>query len=72
MTDPRSPHPDSDPAVDHDTRSDLEQAVASRADDVERGAAGDPDGDSPLEPSGTYNGVAGTGGVVKNQDETQQ
>ena len=72
MTDPRSPHPDSDPAVDHDTRSDLEQAVAARADDVERGVAGDPGAESPLDPSGTYDGVAGTGGVVKNQDETQQ
>lgn len=72
MTDPRTPHPDSDPAVDHDTRSDLEQAVASRSDDVERGAAGDPGDESPLEPSGVHDGVGGTGGVTKNQDLTQQ
>lgn len=72
MTDPRSPHPDSDPAVDHDSRSDIEQAVSSRADDVERGAAGDPDAESPLEPSGVPDGVAGTGGITKDQDQTAQ
>lgn len=72
MTDPRDPHPDSDPNGNHDTRSDLEQAVSSRADDVERGAAGDPDDETPLEPTGVHDGVSGTGGVVKNQDLTQQ
>jgi hypothetical protein len=67
----RSPHPDSDPAADTDTRSDIEQAVQARADDVER--LGSKVGNtSPLDPPGEFAGTAGTGGVVKNQDLTQQ
>ena len=70
MTDARDPHPDST-GNDSDTRSDIEQAVESRADDVER--AGSSSGaTSPLEPTGMPDGVAGTGGVTKNQDDTAQ
>lgn len=53
-----------------DTRSDIEQAVQSRADAVDAAAGG---GDtSPLEPTGVYDGVSGSAGEVKNQDITQQ
>lgn len=67
----RSPHPDSDPAADTDTRSDIEQAVQARADDVER-LGSNVGTTSPLEPTGTPDGVGGTGGVTKNQDQTAQ
>jgi len=53
-----------------DNRSDLEQAVAARADAVEAGEGGDEA--SALEPTGVFDGVGGTGGEVKNQDRTQQ
>jgi hypothetical protein len=61
------PHPDSSPAADHDTRSDIEQAVDARTDDVEN-VHGVSD-TSPLEPAGAEDGVGGTGGVTKNQEE---
>jgi hypothetical protein len=67
----RSPHPDSDPAADTDTRTDIEQAVQARADDVER-LGTDVGSTSPLDPPGEFGGTAGTGGVVKNQDLNQQ
>jgi hypothetical protein len=53
-----------------DSRSDLEQAVQSRADEAD--AAGGGDVHSPLEPTGVADGVSGTAGEVKNQDKTQQ
>ena len=65
----RDPHPDSAPDADNDRRSDIEQAVQARADDVERHGF---DTDSPLEPTGVPDGVAGTGGVTKNQDDDAQ
>lgn len=71
MTDRRDIHPDSDPAENKDERSDLEQMVEARSDDVERGTAGK-DGSPPLDSAGIFDGVAGTGGVTKNQDVTQQ
>jgi hypothetical protein len=53
-----------------DARSDIEQAVASRSDAVERGEGGpEPD---PMTRSGEYSGVSGDGGEVKNQGLTQQ
>lgn len=53
-----------------DERSDLEQAVRSRSDAVERGEGGpEPD---PMVKSGDYSGVSGDGGEVKNQGLTQQ
>lgn len=53
-----------------DPRSDLEQAVQSRSDAVDRGEGGtEPD---PMTKSGDYSGVSGDGGEVKNQGLTQQ
>jgi hypothetical protein len=72
------PHPDSlpdeapdsnpdNPAAERaDPRSDLEQAVEARADAVARGEGGpEPSG---MTDTGEYDGTAGSGGVVKNQD----
>lgn len=55
---------------DDDARSDLEQAVASRADAVERGEGG-PEPETFTDP-GRFDGPSGTGGTVRNQDLTQQ
>lgn len=55
---------------EEDPRSDLEQAVESRSDAVDRGEGGpEPD---PMTAPGDYSGVSGDGGVVKNQDITAQ
>ena len=55
---------------DDDARSDIEQAVQSRSDAVERGEGGpEPD---PMTRTGDYSGVSGDGGEVKNQDLTAQ
>jgi hypothetical protein len=71
MTDtPRDPHPDSSPASNNDIRTDIEQAVDGRNDDIEQ-VTGEK-AETPLEPTGVPDGVAGTGGVVKNQDDTAQ
>ena len=70
MTEPKAdPHPDSPPEADNDRRSDLERAVAGGGEDVE--AVGGHQ-ETPLEPTGVHDGNSGTGGVVKNQDDTQQ
>lgn len=63
--------PNATPAErDDDSRSDLEQAVASRSDAVERGEGGtEPD---PMTAPGDYVGTGGTGGVVRNQDQDAQ
>ncbi len=53
-----------------DPRSDLEQAVQSRADEAK--TAGGGADTSALEPTGVEDGVSGTAGEVKNQDRTQQ
>ena len=53
-----------------DTRSDLEQAVESRADAADAAQGGDDT--SALDPTGVKDGVSGTAGEVKNQDLTQQ
>lgn len=55
---------------DDDPRSDIEQAVQSRADEAD--AAGGGGTTSPLEPAGVEDGVSGTAGEVKNQDRNQQ
>ena len=53
-----------------DPRSDIEQAVQSRSDAVDRGEGGEePD---PMTAPGDYSGVSGDGGEVKNQDITAQ
>lgn len=70
MTDTdRDPHPDSLPQDNHDTRSDIEQAVSGENRDIENldesigGVAPSPDG---------AEGENGAGGVVKNQDDLAQ
>jgi len=50
-----------------DPRSDLQQAVEARAD-----ASKNASNRSPLEPSGVKDGVGGTAGEVKNQDQSAQ
>ncbi len=68
-------HAGTDPAASDaeraaDSRSDIEQAVASRSDAVARGEGGpEPD---PMTRPGDYAGTAGTGGVVKNQEADSQ
>jgi len=63
--------PDSTPIErEADPRSDIEQAVESRSDAVDRGEGGpEPE---PMTAPGDYSGVSGDGGMVKNQDLTQQ
>lgn len=63
-TDP-GPHPDSPPEGDHDRRSDLERAVDGSNRDIEN-----VHDDSP--PDDVDGAVGGTGGVIKNQDDTAQ
>ena len=64
MADQTIPEPQDDP------RSDLEQMVEARKDAVERGEGGaEPD---MFTKTGEHDGVGGTGGVVKNQDDDAQ
>ncbi|WP_380787374.1 hypothetical protein [Sphingomonas sp. R86521] len=72
MTDP---HKATDPETlpedrDEDSRSDLEQVVASRSDAVERGDGGEEP--ATFTDTGMPDGVGGSGGVVKNQDSDAQ
>lgn len=72
MTDP---HKATDPETlpedrDEDSRSDLEQMVASRSDAVERSDGGDEP--ETFTDTGMPDGVGGTGGVTKNQDSDAQ
>ena len=54
------------PEVDSDVRSDIERAV-------EENLSSDGSNESsPLEPTSAPDGVGGTGGVTKNQDDTAQ
>ena len=53
-----------------DPRSDIEQAVQSRSDAVERGEGGDEP--ETFTKTGMPDGVGGTGGVIKNQDSDAQ
>ncbi len=72
MTDrDRSPHPDSTPDADTDRRSDIEQAVDATTGDVERMGT-DIGTTSPTEPTVSPDTAGGSGGVVRNQDMTQQ
>ena len=69
MTD-RDPHPDSLPDNDNEKRTDIEQIVEAREDAVERGEGGDePDS---FTSAGLPDGVGGTGGITKNQDDDAQ
>ncbi len=53
-----------------DERSDIQQVVESRSDAVARGEGGrEPDS---FTSSGVPDGVGGTGGVTKNQDDNAQ
>ena len=65
MPDVQNPNP-----TERDDRSDIQQEVEARKDAVERGEGGkEPDAfTSP----GDFDGVGGTGGVVKNQDDDAQ
>lgn len=69
MTD-RDLHPDSPPESDKDRRSDIEQVVDARRDAVERSEGGD-EPDAFTSP-GAPDGVGGTGGMTKNQDDDAQ
>jgi len=67
MTDRDSPV--SSPDNDNDPRSDLEQVVEARKDAVERSEGGrEPES---FASTGLPDGVGGTGGVTKNQDDVQ-
>ena len=69
MTD-RDPHPDSLPDNDNEKRIDIEQIVEAREDAVQRGEGGDePDS---FTSAGLPDGVGGTGGITKNQDDDAQ
>jgi hypothetical protein len=72
MSDPHSgTNPETLPeGRDEDTRSDIEQAVESRSDAVDRGEGGEEP--ETFTDSGMPDGVGGTGGVVKNQDDDAQ
>lgn len=62
--------PDIRADLEDDPRSDIEQAVEARKDAVERGEGGrEPDA---FTAQGMEDGVGGTGGVVKNQDDDAQ
>ena len=58
------------PNTKDDPRSDLEQMVEARKDAVERGEGGNEP--SIFTATGEHDGVGGTGGVVKNQDDDAQ
>ncbi|QNA84134.1 hypothetical protein G4G27_09150 [Sphingomonas sp. So64.6b] len=70
----RDSRPDSPPSNDNDSgedrRSDIEQIVEARKDAVERGEGGR-EPDSFASP-GSPDGVGGTGGVTKNQEDDAQ
>lgn len=68
----RDPHPDSVPQADYDRRSDLEQATTGTNRDIENVEEAEGDGDTDPGAEGVDGAVGGTGGVVKNQDDTAQ
>ena len=70
MTDFDRTSPAPEAAERADPRSDLQQIVEARADAVARGEGGPEP--SPFTDTGAHDGNAGTGGQVKNQDDTQQ
>ncbi|WP_151955119.1 hypothetical protein [Sphingomonas sp. EC-HK361] len=68
MADPNTvEHPDSER---DDDRSDLEQIVEARSDAVKRGEGGEEP--ATLKDPGMPDGVGGTGGVTRNQDDDAQ
>lgn len=73
MTDTnRDPHPDSPPEENHERRSDLEQATTGTNRDIENVVEAEGDGETDAAAEGVDGAVGGTGGVVKNQDDTAQ
>lgn len=71
MTEPKIiPDPRDQLTSPDDPRSDLEQAVQARSDAVARGEGGKEP--AMFTDTGEFDGNSGTGGVVKNQDDTQQ
>ena len=70
MVDTRSDAELRGPDREDDPRSDIEQAVESRAD--EAAAAGGGSNQPFLGGAGEEDGVSGTAGAVKNQDRMQQ
>ncbi|WP_019516849.1 hypothetical protein [Sphingomonas sp. Mn802worker] len=67
MSEPKTidPVPDRD-----DDRPDIQQAVEARSDAVVRGEGGPEP--AMFTDTGEFDGNSGTGGEVKNQDDTQQ
>jgi hypothetical protein len=66
----RDPHPDSPPDADDDERSGIEQVIEARKHAVQRREGGrEPDA---FTVPGLPDGVGGTGGVTKNQDDDAQ
>jgi hypothetical protein len=63
-------HPQPEDTPDKDSRSDLKRQVEARDDAADAAQGGS--GKSPLEPSGVEDGVSGTAGEVKNQDDMAQ
>ena len=53
-----------------DPRPDIQQAVEARSDALARGEGGPEP--APMTEPGMFDGNSGTGGEVKNQDDTQQ
>ncbi|WP_294193137.1 hypothetical protein [uncultured Sphingomonas sp.] len=53
-----------------DDRSDIQQAVDARSDALARGEGGPEP--AMFTDTGEFDGNSGTGGEVKNQDDTQQ
>lgn len=66
----RDPRANIPPAADDDERCDIEQAVDARSDALKRGEGGR-EPDSFTSP-GMADGVGGTGGVAKNQEDDAQ
>jgi hypothetical protein len=62
--------PNTAPEDRQDPRPDIQQAVESRSDAVERGEGGTEP--APMTDTGRFSGVSGDGGYVKNQDLTAQ
>lgn len=71
MTEPKTiPDPRDQNGSRDDPRPDIQQAVEARSDAVARGEGGSEP--AMFTDTGEFDGNSGTGGQVKNQDDTQQ
>lgn len=71
MTEPKTiPDPREQLTAGDDPRPDIQQAVEARSDAVARGEGGEQPG--MFTDTGEFDGNSGTGGEVKNSDDTQQ